>query len=50
MANTIVEQAQRLGEVTNRLVSLVRYQAKPYVGDSIILDLQASSRKPESAS
>ena len=46
MATTIVEQSQRLGEVTNRLVSLVRYQAKPYVGDSIILDLQASSRKP----
>ncbi len=46
MASTIVEQTQRLGEVTNRLVSLVRYQAKPYVGNSVILDLKASSRKP----
>ncbi|MCA1905098.1 MAG: response regulator [Desulfarculus sp.] len=50
LAKTIVEQAQRLGEVTNRLVSLVRYQATPYVGDSIILDLEASSRKSESTS
>jgi len=50
LANTIVQQAQRLGEVTNRLVSLVRYQAKPYVGDSVILDLQASSHGPKRTS
>ena len=49
LAGTIVEQAQRLGEVTNRLVNLVRFQAKPYVGDSVILDLQASSLKPDLA-
>ena len=46
MASTIVEQTQRLGEGTNRLVSLARYQAKPYAGNSVILDLKASSRKP----
>ncbi|MFH1032943.1 MAG: response regulator [Pseudomonadota bacterium] len=45
LADVIVEQAARLGKVTNRLVKLVRFQTKTYVGDQMILDLEASSRK-----
>lgn len=49
LAAIVVEQSQRLGEVTNRLVNLVRFETKRYVGDQVILDLQASAGQPEPA-
>lgn len=49
LAGMVVEQSQRLGEVTNRLVGLVRFETKRYIGDQVILDLQASADNPEPA-
>ncbi|MFZ5587844.1 MAG: response regulator [Thermodesulfobacteriota bacterium] len=49
LAAIVVEQSQRLGEVTNRLVNLVRFETKRYVGDQVILDLRASAGQPEPA-
>jgi CheY-like chemotaxis protein len=46
LAAIVVEQSQRLGEVTNRLVNLVRFETKRYIGDQVILDLQASAGQP----
>lgn len=43
LAQVIVEQTGRLGMITRRLVSLVRFQTKSYLGESVILDLAASS-------
>ncbi|CAO0820779.1 Response regulator [Desulfarculales bacterium] len=42
LTKVVVEQAARLGDVTRRLVKLVRFQTKAYVGDQVILDLKAS--------
>jgi DNA-binding NtrC family response regulator len=47
LAEVVVEQATRLGQVTHRLVKLVRFQTKTYIGDQVILDLEASSEKGE---
>ena len=47
LADVVVEQADRLGQVTRRLVKLVRFQTKTYVGDRVILDLEASSDPSE---
>jgi DNA-binding NtrC family response regulator len=47
LAKVVVEESGRLGQVTRRLVKLVRFQTKTYVGDSVILDLEASSDSGE---
>lgn len=47
LADVVVEQASRLGQITRRLVNLVRFQTKHYVGDRVILDLEASSQTTE---
>lgn len=49
LAAIVVEQSQRLGEVTNRLVHLVRFETKRYIGDQVILDLHASADKDQPA-
>lgn len=46
LAQLIAEQAERAGKITHRLVNLVRFETKPYVGEVKILDLQASSEEP----
>jgi PAS domain S-box-containing protein len=44
----ILEQARRMAGITQRLKSITRFEAKPYVGDTTILDLEkASAKKPE---
>ena len=47
LAEVIVTQAERLGRITRRLLNLTRYQTKAYLGDTVILDLEASSRPSE---
>lgn len=49
LANLISEQAERAGKITHRLVNLVRFETKPYVGAVKILDIQASSEEPSKA-
>lgn len=49
LAKLVSEQAERAGRITHRLVNLVRFETKPYVGEVKILDLQASSEEPDQA-
>ena len=43
LAGIVVEQTERLGEITRRLVNLTRYRTKTYLGAKVILDLKAST-------
>jgi DNA-binding response OmpR family regulator len=49
LAKLIADQAERAGKITHRLVNLVRFETKTYVGEVKILDLQASSKEPGEA-
>ena len=43
LAERIVENADRLARVTSKLVHIVSYQAKPYLSDDVILDLDKAN-------
>lgn len=47
LAVKVVEQTERLGAITRRLSKLVRFVTRPYVGNSEIVDLEASSRQAD---
>ena len=46
-AQVIFEQAQRMAEVVQRVGRVTRFETKPYVGQTRILDLDASGGEPE---
>ena len=43
LAETIVGQALRLGEINRKLMKITRYEKKHYIGDSTIVDLEKAS-------
>jgi len=42
-AETILEQAQRMADIVRKIGRITRYETKPYVGDTQILDLDRST-------
>ena len=43
LAETIVEQALRLGAINRKLMKVTRYEKQPYIGSSTIVDLDKAS-------